>query len=116
MLQAAGRIMTAQRRGSIVLFSSIRSQVVEPGQSVYATTKAGIVQLARTAAAEFGPYGVRVNAVAPGVVETPLTAPIKSERGLVRGLRQPRARSTAGPAPRRWSGRRCSSPRTPPAT
>jgi NAD(P)-dependent dehydrogenase (short-subunit alcohol dehydrogenase family) len=78
VLQAAGRIMTGQGGGSIVVFSSIRSQVVEPGQSVYAMTKAGIVQLVRTAAAEFGPAGVRVNAVAPGVVETPLTAPIKA--------------------------------------
>jgi NAD(P)-dependent dehydrogenase (short-subunit alcohol dehydrogenase family) len=78
VLQAAGRIMTAQGSGSIVIFSSIRSLVVEPGQSVYAMTKAGIVQLVRTAAAEFGPHGVRVNAVGPGVVETPLTAPIKA--------------------------------------
>jgi NAD(P)-dependent dehydrogenase (short-subunit alcohol dehydrogenase family) len=80
VLQAAGRIMTAQRRGSIVLFSSIRSQVVEPGQAVYAATKAGILQMVRTAAAEFGPYGVRVNAVGPGVIETPLTAPIKANK------------------------------------
>ena len=78
VLRAAGRIMTEQRSGSIVLFSSIRSLVVEPGQGVYAATKAAIVQLVRTAAAEFGPSGVRVNAVAPGVVETPLTAPIKA--------------------------------------
>jgi NAD(P)-dependent dehydrogenase (short-subunit alcohol dehydrogenase family) len=78
VVQAAGRIMTAAGRGSIVIFSSIRSQVVEPGQSVYAMTKAGIVQLVRTAAAEFGPAGVRVNAVGPGVVETPLTAPIRA--------------------------------------
>lgn len=78
VLRAAGRIMTAQRRGSIVLFSSIRSQVVEPGQSVYAATKAGIVQMVRGAACEFGPYGVRVNAIGPGVIETPLTAPIKN--------------------------------------
>lgn len=77
VLRAAGRIMTAQGRGSIVLFSSIRSQVVEPGQAVYAATKAAIVQMVRTAAAEFGTAGVRVNAVAPGVIETPLTAPIK---------------------------------------
>lgn len=81
VLQAAGRIMTAQRGGSIVIFSSIRSQVVEPGQSVYAMTKAGILQLVRTAAAEFGAAGVRVNAVGPGVVETPLTAPIKANAG-----------------------------------
>ncbi len=67
--------LAAAGGGSMVLLSSIRSQVVEPGQGVYAATKAGIVQLARTAAAEFAP-AVRVNALAPGVVETPLTAPI----------------------------------------
>jgi NAD(P)-dependent dehydrogenase (short-subunit alcohol dehydrogenase family) len=78
VLRAAGRIMTAQRRGSIVLFSSIRSLVVEPGQSVYSATKAGILQLARGAASEFGPHGVRVNVVGPGVIDTPLTAPIKN--------------------------------------
>ena len=79
VLQAAGRLMTAQRGGSIVMFSSIRSQVVEPGQSVYAMTKAGILQLVRGAACEFGAFGVRVNAVGPGVVETPLTEPIKTD-------------------------------------
>lgn len=78
-LRSAGRIMTAQGGGSIVIFSSIRSQVVEPGQSVYAATKSGIVQLVRGAACEFGPSGVRVNAVGPGVVETSLTAPIKAD-------------------------------------
>jgi NAD(P)-dependent dehydrogenase (short-subunit alcohol dehydrogenase family) len=78
VLQSAGRIMTKQGRGSIILFSSIRSAVVEPGQALYAATKAGILQLARGAASEFGKYGVRVNAVGPGVIETPLTAPIKN--------------------------------------
>jgi len=80
LLRAAGRIMTVQGSGAIVLFSSIRSVVVEPGQSVYAATKAGIVQMARAAAAEFGPRGVRVNAIAPGVVDTPLTAPVKANK------------------------------------
>ncbi len=79
VLQSAGGIMAEQGSGSIVLYTSIRSLVVEPGQSVYAATKAGIVQLVRTAAAELGPSGVRVNAVAPGVTDTPLTAPIKAE-------------------------------------
>jgi NAD(P)-dependent dehydrogenase (short-subunit alcohol dehydrogenase family) len=78
VLQSAGRIMTTQKRGSIVIFSSIRSLVVEPGQAVYSMTKAGILQLVRGAACEFGPFGVRVNAIGPGVVETPLTAPIKA--------------------------------------
>ena len=79
VLQAAGRILAARKKGSIVLFSSIRSLVVEPGQSVYAATKAGVVQMVRGLASELGASGVRVNAVAPGVVETPLTAPIKSK-------------------------------------
>lgn len=76
-LREGGRLLAEQGSGSIVLLSSIRSLVVEPGQGVYAATKAAIVQLARAAAAELGPRGVRVNAIAPGVVETPLTAPIQ---------------------------------------
>lgn len=78
-MQAAARQMAARGRGSIIVFSSIRSQVVEPGQSVYAATKAGALQLVKTLAAELGTQGVRVNAIAPGVVETPLTAPIKAK-------------------------------------
>jgi len=75
--RAVGRVMSENRRGSIVFLSSIRSLVVEPGQGAYAATKAGLVQLARALAAELGSAGVRVNCVAPGVVETPLTEPIK---------------------------------------
>jgi len=71
--------MSKQGRGSIVVFSSIRSLVVEPGQAIYAATKAGIVQMARSLACELGSSGVRVNAVASGVVETPLTAPIRDK-------------------------------------
>lgn len=78
LVRAFGASMTARGRGSIIGFSSIRALTVEPGQGVYAATKAGIVQLARAAAAEFGPAGVRVNVIAPGVVETPLTAPIRA--------------------------------------
>lgn len=76
--QAVGRTMADNHSGSIILLSSIRSVTVEAGQGVYAATKAGIVQLARTFAVELGGAGVRVNCIAPGVVETPLTAPIKS--------------------------------------
>jgi NAD(P)-dependent dehydrogenase (short-subunit alcohol dehydrogenase family) len=79
MIQEAGRHMRQKKTGSIILFSSIRSVTVEPGQSVYAATKAGIVQMARGLATELGPDGVRVNCIAPGVVDTPLTAPIKSK-------------------------------------
>lgn len=80
LIQAFGKGMEERGRGSIVAFTSIRAVVVEPGQSVYAASKAGLMQLVRTAAAELGPAGVRVNAVAPGVVETPLTEQIRAVR------------------------------------
>lgn len=80
LIRIFGASMAEQGSGSIVGFSSIRAVTVEPGQAVYAATKAGLVQLIRTAAAELGPSGVRVNAIAPGVVETPLTAQIVANR------------------------------------
>ncbi|QYN32237.1 SDR family oxidoreductase [Pseudonocardia sp. DSM 110487] len=79
LVRAFGGGMASRGRGSIIGFTSIRAVTVEPGQGVYAATKAGLVQLLRTAAAELGPHGVRVNAIAPGVVETPLTAQIRAD-------------------------------------
>jgi NAD(P)-dependent dehydrogenase (short-subunit alcohol dehydrogenase family) len=78
LMQAVARGMAERKQGSIITFVSIRAEVVEPGQAVYAATKAAVQQLVRTLAAEMGPNGVRVNAIAPGVVETPLTQPIKN--------------------------------------
>jgi NAD(P)-dependent dehydrogenase (short-subunit alcohol dehydrogenase family) len=78
LVRAFGAGMAERGRGSIIGFSSIRAVAVEPGQGVYAATKAGLVQLLRTAAAELGPSGVRLNAVAPGIVDTPLTAQIRA--------------------------------------
>jgi len=77
LIREFGRGMAERGSGSIIAFSSIRAQTVEPGQGVYAATKAGTVQMLRALAAELGTSGVRVNTVAPGIVETPLTAQIK---------------------------------------
>ena len=77
LVREFGRGMADRGSGSIIAFSSIRAQVVEPGQGVYAATKSGTVQMLRALAAELGSRGVRVNTIAPGVVETPLTAQIK---------------------------------------
>lgn len=78
MIRAFGANMVSRGRGSIIGFSSIRSLTTEPGQGVYAATKAALVMLTRTAAAEFGTSCVRVNVIAPGVIDTPLTQPIKA--------------------------------------
>jgi NAD(P)-dependent dehydrogenase (short-subunit alcohol dehydrogenase family) len=74
-----GRGMGERGGGSIIAFSSFRAVTVEVGQGLYAACKAGTVQLVRALADELGEAGVRVNAVAPGTVETPLTAQIKSD-------------------------------------
>ncbi|HZP29203.1 MAG TPA: SDR family oxidoreductase [Acidimicrobiia bacterium] len=71
---AAGRVMTAARRGSIVNVASAGGEMPAPTLSVYGMTKAGVIQLTRVAAAELGPAGVRANVVAPGYVETPMTS------------------------------------------
>lgn len=76
--RAVAQVMSDHGGGSIILTSSIRSLVVEPGQGIYAATKASLVQLARGFAVELAPKNIRVNAIAPGVVETPLTLPIKN--------------------------------------
>jgi NAD(P)-dependent dehydrogenase (short-subunit alcohol dehydrogenase family) len=81
LMKAVARGMAERGQGSIIVFSSIRAEVVEPGQGIYAATKAGAKQIVRALAAELGPKGVRVNAIAPGIVETPLTAQIRNNPG-----------------------------------
>ena len=69
-LQEAGRIMAAQGRGAIVATASTNAFWVESNMAHYNASKGGIVALVRAAALDLGPYGVRVNAVAPGMIRT----------------------------------------------
>lgn len=71
--QVAQRFMVAQRYGRIVSLSS-RSALGNRGQANYAAAKAGIQGLTATLALELGPYGITVNAVAPGYIATAMTA------------------------------------------
>jgi meso-butanediol dehydrogenase/(S,S)-butanediol dehydrogenase/diacetyl reductase len=72
-LQLAARRMKPRRKGSIVLTASTNSYDGEPMLSAYNASKAGLLGILHTAAAELGPYGIRVNAVCPGLIRTPLT-------------------------------------------
>jgi NAD(P)-dependent dehydrogenase (short-subunit alcohol dehydrogenase family) len=79
VMRAAGQIMVPRGSGSIIVISSVSARVVEPGQVIYAGIKAALAQMVRVFAAEVGPYGVRVNAIAPGPTETELTLPIRQD-------------------------------------
>jgi len=70
----ASRHMIARRRGAIVLVSSVSAQRPGRGQSNYAGSKGAVEAFARSMAVELAPRGIRVNAVAPGVVESAMTA------------------------------------------
>jgi 3-oxoacyl-[acyl-carrier protein] reductase len=71
---AAGRVMQAAKRGTIVNVASAGGEIAAPTLAVYGMTKAAVIQLTRTVAVELGPAGVRCNAVAPGWVESGMTA------------------------------------------
>ncbi len=79
LIQSIAPGMAERGRGSVVGLTSMRAVLVEPGQGAYAASKGALTQLLRTAAAEWGPSGVRFNAVAPGVVRTPLTDQIAAD-------------------------------------
>jgi 3-oxoacyl-[acyl-carrier protein] reductase len=73
--------MVPQRYGKIVLLSST-SALGNRGQTNYSTAKAGLQGMARTLAIELGPFGINVNAVAPGFIETRMTQATAERVGM----------------------------------
>ncbi len=75
MARAVGRhLIDTGRPGSIVLFGSINSMMAMPGQVAYVASKGAVLQLGRGLAVDWGPHGIRVNVVGPGVIDTPMNA------------------------------------------
>ncbi len=71
--QAVARHMVKQKSGKIINISSTASMGAnEPGQAAYAASKTGVNAFTKACAREFGPYGINVNAIAPGRIPTPL--------------------------------------------
>jgi len=70
--QLVGREMIKKKKGKIINISSVLSQIVQPGRSVYAVAKAGVSHLTRALALEWGKYNINVNAIGPGLTITSL--------------------------------------------
>ena len=72
--QQASRLMSRNKQGVITLMSSVVANQGSAGQSVYGASKAGVEGLVKSLAKEFGPLGIRINAIAPGVINTELVS------------------------------------------
>ena len=79
MQQVGGRMVT-RGRGAIVNICSVAARSARPVQTIYGASKAALLHLTKSAAAAFGPHGVRVNAICPGVMRTEMTEQIWRER------------------------------------
>jgi NAD(P)-dependent dehydrogenase (short-subunit alcohol dehydrogenase family) len=71
-MRAAARHMLPRKSGSVVNISSIRGFSPNPGRMTYCTPKAAVIMMTKVAAGEWAPHGVRVNAICPGVLRTPM--------------------------------------------
>ena len=72
-------------QGNIVNVASIQSFVAATSATTYAISKGAVAQMTKTLAAELAKYGIRVNAIAPGVIETPMTEFTRANQGMIEG-------------------------------
>ncbi|MFF1380819.1 SDR family NAD(P)-dependent oxidoreductase [Streptomyces sp. NPDC058308] len=86
-VQYGGEALAAAGGGPLVFVASVSGLTGAPRHAAYGAAKAGLISLVRSAAVEYGPRGVRVNAVAPGVVWTPRVAGLLGEEGRERNAR-----------------------------
>ena len=98
MRAVARTMIEAGEGGSIVAVSSISGTVADRDMGAYCVSKAGLDMLVRVAAQEWGPHGIRVNAVGPGVTRTPMLAKPEALPGWVEGLTERSALGRLGEA------------------
>lgn len=78
--QYASRLMARNKAGAMVLMSSVVGRTGNKGQSVYAGSKAAVIGIGKSLAVELAPQGIRVNVVAPGLIDTDMTRVIEAEK------------------------------------
>jgi len=96
--QAAG-VMQAQGKGSIVNITSIAGPIARAGDAAYTTSKGAVEAMTRALAAELGPHGVRVNAIAPGYFATETNAAMVEDAGVADWLKRRTSLGRWGQAP-----------------
>jgi len=78
-IRAASEVMREAKAGSIINISSMSGKVGNPGQTNYSAAKAGVVGMTKAAAKELAHHNVRVNAIQPGLIKTPMTAAMSAD-------------------------------------
>lgn len=86
MQSVATRLIAEKETGSFVNITSNSAFMPKLEQLDYAATKAALISITKSAALSLGPHGIRVNAVAPGITNTPLTQGIAKQRAEIRGV------------------------------
>jgi NAD(P)-dependent dehydrogenase (short-subunit alcohol dehydrogenase family) len=86
MRELAAAMISAEVTGSIVTTSSVSARLADPTMGIYCASKAAVSMLVHVAAAEWAATGIRVNAVAPGVTETPMLGGAPSRGGWLSGV------------------------------
>jgi NAD(P)-dependent dehydrogenase (short-subunit alcohol dehydrogenase family) len=85
--QAAAPVFVQRRSGCMISIASVAGLIASPGLTYYATAKAALISLTRTAAREWAPFGVRANAIAPGWIETDMNVEARQNEGFTETIR-----------------------------
>jgi NAD(P)-dependent dehydrogenase (short-subunit alcohol dehydrogenase family) len=86
--QSAAPLFVQRRSGCMISIASVAGMIASPGLTYYASAKAALISLTRTAAREWAPFGVRANVIAPGWIETDMNVQARQNQGFTETIRE----------------------------